>query len=240
MHPPDGPERTATPIVAGEWRVTGVDVPALASFDGSMQAFMQDHGVSSGALAVTREGRLIMAHGYTWDRDQSYSTQPSSLFRMASLSKPITAVAVLRLIQDGELSLDTRIADIFTFHPPAGKSIDPRLNEVTVADLLYHRGGWDIERLGYDPMFSDLRISKALGVPLPISQADIINFMSGMPLDRDPGTQYAYSNYGYLLLGRMIEAVSGQPYETYVRSRVLEPLGMAHPIGPIPTGDSTC
>ncbi len=189
---------------------------------------MEKHGISSGALAVSYKGRLIMAHGYTWDNDQSYTIQPDSLFRLASLSKSITATAVLKLIRDGQLSLDTRINDILTFTPAAGKSVDPRLSEVTVAHLLYHQGGWDIEKLGYDPMFNDRVISKALRVPLPISQANIITYMSGVPLSFDPGTKYAYSNFGYMLLGQIIETVSKQPYEMYVKKNVLEPLGMIH------------
>lgn len=224
----DTTEPSATPIVSGKWRVTGLDVPALASFDSMMQSYMEKHGINAGALAVTYKGRLILAHGYTWDDNQSYTIQPGSLFRIASLSKPITAAAVLKLIQDGQLSLDTRITDILTFTPLAGQSFDPRLSKVTVAHLLYHQGGWDIEKLGFDPMFNDSDISKALGVPLPISQANIITYMSGVPLSYDPGTKYAYSNYGYMLLGQIIESVSKQPYETYVKENVLEPLGMKH------------
>jgi CubicO group peptidase (beta-lactamase class C family) len=226
--PTNTPDPTATPIVSGEWRITGVDVPTLASFDSMMQSYMKKNGITSGALAVTYKGHLIMAHGYTFDSDQSYTIQPDSLFRLASVSKSITAVAVLKMIQDKQLSLDTHIADILTFTPPDGESIDPRLNDVTVADLLYHQGGWDIEQLGFDPMAIDSFISETFGIPLPISKADIITYMSGMPLNYDPGTKFAYSNYGYMLLGQIIETVSKQPYETYVKQNVLEPLGMIH------------
>lgn len=222
------PEPSATPIVNGEWRITGVDVPALASFDSIMQSYMKKNGITSGALAVTYKGRLVMAHGYTLDSDQSYTVQPDSLFRLASVSKSITAVAVLKMMQDEQLSLDTRIAEILTFTPLDGYSIDPRLNDVTVADLLYHQGGWDIEELGFDPMFIDSFLSETYGIPLPISKADIITYMSAVPLNYDPGTKYAYSNYGYMLLGQIIETISKQPYETYVKQNVLEPLGMTH------------
>ena len=226
--PTSAPEIFVSPfVVDGDWRVTGIDVPALANFDQTLKTYMQKHGISSGALAVTYKGRLIMAHGYTW-RDANFTTQPVSVFRIASVSKPITAVAVLKLIQDGKLRLDTHITDILTFTPPAGKSVDPRLKDITVAHLLYHQGGWDIDQLGYDPMFSDLRISKAIGVSLPISQANIITYMSGEPLSFNPGTKYAYSNYGYMLLGRIIEAVSNQSYETYIQQNVLQPLGISH------------
>lgn len=228
LPPTDMPEPSATPFVSGEWRITGTDVPALASFDSTLHSFMEKNGITSGALAVIYQGRLIMAHGYTLDNDQSYTIQPDSLFRIASLSKSITATAVLKMIQDGQLSLDTRITDILTFTPMTGQSVDPRLSEVTVADLLYHQGGWDIEQLGYDPMFHDIEVSRALGVSLPVSQANIITYMSGVPLSFDPGTKYAYSNFGYMLLGQIIETVSKQSYEAYVKQNVLESLGMNH------------
>jgi CubicO group peptidase (beta-lactamase class C family) len=214
---------SATPLVNRKWRITGNDVPALANFDATLKAFMQQHNISQGAMAVTYKGRLVMAHGYTWAAEESDAIQPLSLFRIASLSKPFTAVAILKLVQDGKLNLETKIADILDFTPPAAQSIDPRLGDVTVAHLLYHRGGW-----GSDPMFSDILISQELGVPLPISQANIITYMSGVPLTYVPGTSYAYSNYGYMLLGRIIEAASGQPYQVYVKQNVLEPLGITH------------
>jgi CubicO group peptidase (beta-lactamase class C family) len=191
-----------------------------------MRAFMQQRNITVGALAVTVEGRLVLARGYTWDEDMSYSTRPDSVFRIASLTKPLTAMAILRLAQEGRLSLDDRITDRLQLDPPPGGAADPRLQEVTIAHLLYHVGGWDIDLLGFDPMFYDHTIALEIGAPIPMSQADIIAFMTGTPLDHNPGTIYAYSNYGYLLLGRIIEAVSGQAYPSYVQQSVLAPLGI--------------
>jgi CubicO group peptidase (beta-lactamase class C family) len=217
------PAPSALPSTSRKWRITGIDVPALAIFDDTVKDYMQENNISQGALAVTYQDHLVLAHGYTWAGNESDLTQPTSLFRIASLSKPVTATAILKLVQDGKLSLDAKIVDILDFTPPAGKSIDPRLREVTVAHLLSHTAGW-----GYDPMFDDIRISQELGVPLPISQADIITYMSGYPITYIPGTYFDYSNYGYLLLGRIIEAASHQPYETYVKQNILKPLGITH------------
>jgi CubicO group peptidase (beta-lactamase class C family) len=218
---PPTPIPSVIPTVARQWRVTGLDVPALAGFDVAMRDYMQVHDISQGALAVTYQGRLVLARGYTWAPAESPATQPGSLFRIASVSKPVTAVAILKLVQDGSLSLDSKIVDLLDFTPPAGGSIDPFLADVTVAHLLSHRGGWAL-----DPMFSDIQISQQLGTPLPISQANIITYMSGVSVTYIPGSHYAYSNYGYLLLGRIIEAVSGQPYPLYVKQNVLEPVGI--------------
>ena len=219
--PAASPLPSAAPTLTREWRITGIDVPALAGFDAHLQDYMQLHDISQGALAVTYQGRLVLAHAYTWADGESDPTQPASLFRIASLSKPFTAVAILKLVQDGKLSLDAKIVDLLDFTPPAGQSSDPRLGEVTVAHLLSHRSGW-----AYDPMFDDIRISQQLGLPLPISQANIITYMSGVFLTYVPGTVYVYSNFGYLLLGRIIEAATGQPYQTYVQQNILKPLGI--------------
>jgi CubicO group peptidase (beta-lactamase class C family) len=204
----------------------GHEVAALSGFDITIRTFMQQRNITVGALAVTVDGRLVLAHGYTWDEDMSYSTRPDSVFRIASLSKPLTAMAILRLAQEGRLSLDDRITDLLQLQPPAGGAADPRLQEVTIAHLLYHVGGWDIDLLGFDPMFYDHTIALESEASIPMSQTDIIAFMTGTALNHNPGTVYAYSNYGYLLLGRIIEAVSAQPYQSYVQQSVLAPLGI--------------
>ena len=75
-------------------------------------------------------------------------------------------------------------------------------------------------------MFRDAAIAKALGVALPVSQANIMKYTSGRALDHAPGAQYAYSNYGYMLLGRINEKVTGKKYQDYVRQTVLAPRGI--------------
>src|SRR5205823_1387377 len=90
---------------------------------------------------------------------------------------------------------------------------------------LQHLGGWDRDKT-FDPMFYDQPIAQALHRELPITRDDIVRFMAGQPLTYDPGTTYNYSNFGYLLLGRVIEKLSGVPYERYVQERVLNPLSI--------------
>ena len=151
--------------------------------------------------------------------------QPTSLFRTASLSKQITSAAALCLVQDGKLDLRARVTELLPLAPPPGRRPDPRLPDITALNLLQHLGGWDRD-LAFDPMWHDHGISEALGVSLPISKADIRHYMTGQPLQHQPGTTYAYSNYGYSLLSHIIERAAGQPYEDYVHQRVLAPLGI--------------
>src|SRR5262249_47258532 len=110
-------------------------------------------------------------------------------------------------------------------HLAAGAKMDPRLRTVTVRQLLQHTGGWD-RGVSYDPMFIHSRIAEAMGLPSPVRAEAIVRYMMGQPLDFDPGTRYAYSNFGYCVLGRLIEQITGQTYEEYVRARVLRPMGI--------------
>jgi len=206
-------------------RETGPAVDELSVFDETMRDFMTSRKVSAGALAVTYNGRLVFARGYTWARADSQAIQPNSLFRIASLSKPVTAVAVLKLVEDGKVQLDEKVVDILPYGCPEGQHPDPNLKDVTILHLLQHLGGWDRGE-SFDPMFYDETISKTLDAPLPVSQADIITFMNGQPLQHKPGTKYVYSNYGYCLLGRVIEQRTGMAYDDYAKKNVLSPLGI--------------
>jgi CubicO group peptidase (beta-lactamase class C family) len=207
------------------WHETGPYVPELSVLDETMREFMASRNISAGSLAVTYRGRLVFARAYTWSSPDVPPTEPDSLFRIASISKPITAAAIMRLVQEQKLSLDDRVFDILPCSPPEGQTADPNLHKVTIRHLLQHLGGWD-RGIAFDPMFIDKRVSKALDHPLPISQADIITYMNAQPLQHAPGTKYAYSNYGYCLLGRVIEKKTGTTYEDYVKQTVLSPLGI--------------
>lgn len=203
--------------------------PALAPFDNLMRDFMRQHGIPGAALAVTDHGRLVFARGYGYaDVAEQTPATPTSLFRIASISKPITATAVLQFVDRGELSLDDHVFDILDgYEPylPEGREPDPRMGEITIRQLLQHTGGWDRDE-SFDAMFKSVEFANNLGVDPPAGPEVIIRNMLGQPLDFDPGARYAYSNYGYCLLGRVIEQLSGRSYEDYVKEHVLAPLGI--------------
>ncbi len=174
-----------------------------------------------------KDGRLVYAEGYGFsDQAAKEKAKPETLFRIASVSKTITAVAVLKLVQEGKLGLDDRAFDILDdLCPPAGTTPDPRLGLITVKDLLRHSGGWVTAEAG-DPQFASLQIAEALGTPSPPDARTVIRFMMGQPLQRDPGTWYSYSNFGYNVLGRIIEKKTGQSYESHTLGQVLLPAGI--------------
>jgi N-acyl-D-amino-acid deacylase len=202
--------------------------PAFKPFDQEMEAFMTARKVPGGALAVVKARRLVYARGYGWaDRDAKTPVEANSLFRIASISKPITAVAVMKLAEQGKLDLDAKAFALLNLQPAVASFIDPepRLREITIRQLLQHTGGWDRDK-SFDPMFRPERIAKATNTPPPAGPLAVIRYMLSQPLDFNPGTRYAYSNFGYCVLGRLIEKITGQTYEQFVREKILAPIAV--------------
>ena len=197
-------------------------------FEREITEFLRDHEIPGLSLAVTYRGRLVLARGFgVVDEATGEAVTADSRFRIASLSKPITAAAILRLADSGRLGLDDPVFGRLGWDGLCrehGIRPEPRLERVTVRQLLQHRGGWDRDA-SFDPMFRGREFAEELGEPSPARPQSIIRCMLRRPLDFDPGERYAYSNFGYCLLGRLIERLSGKSYEEYVRSEVLLPLG---------------
>lgn len=207
---------------------TGELHPALRGLDALLREFCAEHEATGCSAAVTVGPRLVFARGYGWaHRAAEQAALPTSLYRIASVSKPLTAVGVLQLVAERRLELDQPVFELLAVEPHREEGVepDPRLGEVTVRHCLNHSGGWD-RGVSYDPMFISPRICEAMGVDQPADRWDIIRYMAGQPLDLTPGERYAYSNFGYNLLGRVIERVTEQDYESYIQTRVLAPLGV--------------
>jgi N-acyl-D-amino-acid deacylase len=206
--------------------VTGAKIPELAAFDRVMIDMIRRHGFPGGAFALAKDGRLLLAHGYGMaDSEAGQVMTPDAMFRIASLSKPITAAVVLKLVAAGKLDLDAKVLNLLSAHEPAGKSIDPRWRQISVRQLLHHTAGFDRQK-SFDPMCDSFRVARELGIPSPPDQAAIIRLMLGRPLDFDPGAKYVYSNFGYCLLGRVIEKRTGKRYDEATQSLVLVPAGI--------------
>ena len=203
---------------------TGPAVPDLAAYDRAVTRILTKYQIPGLALSIAKDGRLVYTRGFgVADVETREPVQPDSLFRIASVSKPLTAVGVLRLVEDGKVTLDTRVLSYIGRRATA----DPRYNDITVRHLLQHSGGLDLDLWQFDPSFPDRKTLLALGATLPPSRGDVLNFvLTNLPLAFAPGTKYAYSNVGYMLLTEVIEKASGQPYEAYMREKILAPLGI--------------
>ncbi len=206
------------------------EMPAgLEVLDEAMKRFMESRTIPAGVLVVSRQGKIVLERGYGWrDRSKHHPVEIDTPFRIASLTKPITAAAVRKLIAEGRLKLTDHAFDLeqpgggILKLVPAGAP-DARLRLVTVAHLLAHKGGWDREKSG-DPMFDGIAIAERLGIRTPPPQEAIVRYVMGRPLDHDPGSTYAYSNFGYLVLGLIVEKVTGGDYVRYIQKNIFAPL----------------
>ncbi|MFC4117302.1 serine hydrolase domain-containing protein [Nonomuraea zeae] len=215
--------RSAAAEAAAAIPVTGVVPAQLAGFDAAMKTYITERNISCAQLAVAKNGKILLARGYGSyvQNGATVAVQPTSLFRIASLSKSLTAAALTRLAQDENIDLNAKVAPILGLSTTA----DSRLADVTLTRLLQHTGGWD-RTTTYDPLFHDATIAASLGTYLPIDREDIMKYVTGRKLDFAPGTKYVYSNYGYLLAARVLEEISGMTYQTYVQKRLLDPIGI--------------
>jgi N-acyl-D-amino-acid deacylase len=207
--------------------VTGKAGPGLELLDEGMRKIMDHHGIPGAAFALAKNGKLVFAKGYGWANvAKGEPVQPDTLFGLASLSKPITAVATLKLVEQGKLDLDDRVFEVINhIKPPRGARVDPRLGSVTVRQCLNHSGGWDRAVTG-DCINWEPQICRAYRIAPPLSVHQFIRFTLGLPLNFNPGTDVKYSNVGYIILGEVVAKVSGQPYDRFVIENVLKPMGI--------------
>jgi N-acyl-D-amino-acid deacylase len=206
---------------------TGKAAALLKPLDTAAATMAHRHGIPGAALAVAKDGKLVFARGYGWaNLTTGDLVQPDTLFGLASLSKTLTAIAVLELVEQGKLSLDDRPFEILNhIRPYPGARVDRRLYRITVRQLLNHSGGWDHQKSG-DPVNWTTQLHLKRHDRTPVAAAQLIAYTMGIPLDFDPGTDSKYSNFGYIVLGEVIAKVSGQSYEKYVQDNVLAPAGV--------------
>jgi CubicO group peptidase (beta-lactamase class C family) len=206
------------------WRVTGTASSQFAAFDEKMKQFMQNRGVRAAALAIAKNGAPMFSRGYTWAEESYPTTQPGSLFRLASVSKAFTCAAIGQL----NLAPTTTVFPFLGIRWPAlsGQTPDPNINQITVQQLVEHKGGWDRGVSRFDPVFASRSISKKFGLHTFPSKQQVAHYMYGEPLQFSPGSKSVYSNIGYVLLGLVVERASGQSFTDFVRQSILAPLGV--------------
>jgi len=209
---------------AAELPITGPAVPGEEQLDHNVTALLKKWEVPGITVAIAKNGKLILAKGYGYsDLEAKTPMQPDTMSRIGSTSKMLTAVATLQLVEQSKLNLDTPFLDVLTdYSVPANG--DRRIQNITIRMLLQHSGGWDRTVSG-DPIDRQSDMAKSLGVPSPATCSDMIRYMMAKPLDFNPGAEFAYSNLGFCILGRVVEKVSGEKYESYVRKHILEAAG---------------
>jgi CubicO group peptidase (beta-lactamase class C family) len=218
-----------TALYAAIWQSDAMKDADIAAIDAKVSAYMQQQGVPGLSLAIAKQERLVFAKGYgAADVASKQPVTPQSLLRIASVSKSITAVAVMELVEAGKLALDAKVfgAGAVLGTQYGSKPYAANVKTITVHNLLQHTSGWSNTVNGQeeDPMFMNLGMS----------QAELIGWvLDSRPLAHPPATKYEYLNFGFCVLGRVIEKVSGKPYEQYVKDAVLSRCGITRmQIGP--------
>jgi len=184
-----------------------------------VQDFYNKHNLPGLSISIARNDEIVYRGVFgVADRESAEPARVESRFRIASISKPITAVAILLLVQDGKLNLSDRVfgsCSILGTVPPSALG-QPHLEEVTVEHLLAHTsGGWLND--DNDPMF----------LHSEMNHAELIEWtLANQPLKHIPGSHYAYSNFGYCMLGRIIEKVTSESYSDAVHRLVLDRCGV--------------
>ncbi len=212
--------------IADDRPVTGKKSPGYEPIDKAVLDFMDRVGCQAGTVAISFNGKLIYSRGFGWsDEGKKEPVKPDALMRIASVTKPITAATVKCIFRARQIPLETRAFDLIGVKPPGGKIADPRINAITVGQLLEHKGGWD-RNATFDPMFRTKIIEKELALTGPVTSVYVIEYMLTKPLQFDPGEKEAYSNFGYCVLGRVLEKVARKPYFECVQQTILKPLGI--------------
>jgi len=193
-----------------------------AKIDDEVIQSMDAIGATAAALAVSYNGRVVYTKGYGYsDRRGRKPTSEKTAMRLASCTKPFTAAAIRELIRQGKVKADTRVFDYLGILPNESLA-DKRIQKITINDLLEHRGGWDRDQT-FDPMYEIDRLKSEMGVSR-ITKKHIVRYMWDQPLQHAPGTERSYSNFGFLLLGLVIEKATGKSYVVAIRELVTDPV----------------
>lgn len=165
------------------------------------------------AVLISKDGKVIFRKGYGLaDVEKKVPIQPDMIFRLGSITKQFTAAGILLLVEQGKISLDDEISKFLPEYPTRGKKI-------TIEHLLTHTSGIK----SYTGMGGFRAKMQQDTTPI-----ELVDFFKNEPMDFDPGTEWRYNNSGYVLLGVIIEKVSGKSYGQYVYDHIFKPLGMKH------------
>ena len=199
----------------------------FSGIEKTVSSFIRKWSINGLSVAIAKDGKLIYARGFGFaDTALKAEAQPFNKFRIASVSKLVTAVGIMKLREEGKLALDDKVfgPEGILNDPYYDEPKDKRAYDITVEHLLSHEGGWT-QRYG-DQMFMPIVIAGKMGVSTPVDTRTIIRFALDKRLHYTPGTGRSYSNLGYTLLGLVIEKVSGMTYEEYCQKAILEPIGI--------------
>ena len=199
-------------LVAGATSASAQNAELIAKLDSAASATVRYLKLPSVAVAVVRGRDTLLLRGYGYaDRDAKRAATPNTIYEIGSLTKQITASAIMRLAEQGKLKIDDTISKYVKF-PLQG-------HVVTIRNLLNHTSGIH--------NYTNVAAWRSTWAS-DLSADSIVGFVAKDTFDFAPGTKWSYSNTGYVLLGMIIEKVSGKPYEKYVQDEFFTPLHLTH------------
>ena len=189
-----------------------------------IRRWMAQNCIRGVSIAIMKDQKLVYCKGLGYaNKEEDLAVEAGHIFRIASASKLITAVGIMKLVDDGKLSLKDKVFGPEGILPQFTNLGDKRIKDITVRQLLDHTSGFSRQR--GDPMFRTADIMKWEHMDKTPTADQLIEFQLKMKLRDKPGRNPQYSNIGYLVLSRIIEQVSGQDYESYLKEHVLRPAG---------------
>lgn len=192
-------------------------------FTNAMGHLMESRNISQAQLSVARNGIQLYNAGFTWLDTYPPQTRYDDRFLLGSTSKIFCVAAIQTLLHDGRLHPETRVYERLGYNSSNTKVSDHRVWDITVENLLDHYGGDDRNNT-YDVMWDMRDIALAVnGGAHPLTERELVTYKITKPLRSKPGDIYIYSNYGYFLLGYLVEIVSGQSFYDFLSKNVLEP-----------------
>lgn len=208
--------------------MTGTPVRQMNKFDQEFSKFLQRWSIPGASVTVSYKGKIIFSRAYGYaNKETKELVQPGTRFRVASLSKSITAVGVLLLCQQGKLNLEDKAFVLLKELKPCGNaSVDPRLYQISIRDLLQCTAGWGAGKSNIVMGGSLQEIISQCTHSMRPSLTAVVRYLIGQPLDADPGQDYCYSNVSYCVLGKIVEKVTGKTYDNYITEAILKPCGL--------------
>ena len=202
-------------MILASFLLSGVARGEIASDLDAISSSYYPANEPGAAVLVMKDGEVLLRKGYGLaDLEQGIPIEPDMVFRIGSVTKQFTAAAILLLEEEGKLSVE----DDLRKHLPDFPDLSIGERVITIEHLLTHTSG--IRSYTDMPDFGR-RMREDMSVE------EIIALFRDEPLGFDPGEKYAYNNSGYVLLGAIVEKVSGKTYEAYLREKIFEPLGMS-------------
>lgn len=200
------------------------EIEELKSLDKEISAYMRRWEMKGASVAIMRHDSLLYAKGYGWaDEGKNVRMNTRHILRMASVSKLVTAIGIMKLQDEGRISIKDKVfgeGGLLANTWLDSLSKDTLYRQITVEHLLRHQGGFY-----RDPLFSSKDVMLQMRLNHPPTADDFFRLVLSRDLVFAPGTNQKYSNFGYLLLSRIIEKVTGKDYEDFMKTEVLEPAG---------------